>query len=163
MKIGLSRKTASQHGYRKTYTKVDFANEGHDYLQILNNDGQKGIQSHAGSGNNSGRSRGRQLSSNQSKHAYTVHTFGKQDEEEKDGGDLKNLDSKNHALGDSSSERSLERSNTFGEIGVSALGSKPRGMKIIKIKTNYLAKRSEDEASSAKFQDKNCESQNWTL
>jgi hypothetical protein len=93
-------------------------------LHISNNDGQPGIRSHAGSGNNSGRSRGRQLSSNQSKHAYTVHTFGKQDEEEKDGGDLKNLDSKNHGLGDSSSESGLGRSNTFGEIGISPLGSK---------------------------------------
>jgi len=36
-------------------------------------------------------------------------------------------------------------------------------MKIIKIKTNYRAKRSEDEASTAKFQDKNVESQNWTI
>ena len=72
----LSRKTSSQHNYRKTYTKVDFADESRDYLQILNNDGIKVIQSHAGSGANSGRSRGRQLSSNQSKHAYTVHTFG---------------------------------------------------------------------------------------
>jgi len=36
-------------------------------------------------------------------------------------------------------------------------------MKIIKIKTNYKAKKSEDEVSSAKFQDKHFESQNSTI
>lgn len=128
--------------YNKTNTMVASGQEHSQGLidQHLDHQRQQRLHSHGGSGRNSNRSRGHVLSSDSHKD-HTIHTFGRAEYAD-------NIDTpvgaskvdphrartrnkeKAYSSNDSSSSiGSIERANTFGSVGVTALGNDQRSGK----------------------------------